>query len=326
MHKYLITGGAGFIGSHLAEHLLNLDHEVFAIDNLSTGSMTNIAHLEDNPMFHFVAGELSESPDLDRLVASVDAIYHLAASVGVKNIMDNLVSSIKNNIDSTAKLLEIASKYNKKILLTSTSEVYGKNSQKPSAENDDLRMGETIKSRWSYACSKALDEYLSFAYFNERKLPVTVVRLFNTVGERQTDAYGMVIPTFIKQALRNESLTIHGDGKQSRCFIYVKDVVKAMQLLMDNEQTNGEVYNIGSKQVITIEELADKIIDYTRSKSIKLFIPYNEAYKVGFEDAERREPNTDKIEKLLNFAPQSNIDNIITKVTKYCTENNHITV
>lgn len=317
MNKFLITGGAGFIGSHLAEHLLSLGYTVFAIDNLSTGSLANIAFLENNPNFHFFSGDISESPDLENLISSVDAVYHLAASVGVKNIMDNLVSSINNNIVSTARLLEIASKHNKKILLTSTSEVYGKNSQKPSAENDDLRMGETIKSRWSYACSKALDEYLSFAYFNERNLPVTVVRLFNTVGERQTDAYGMVIPTFIKQALQNRPLTIHGDGKQSRCFIYVKDVVTAMQQLMEKNETNGEVYNIGSKQVITIEALADKIIDYTESKSIKQYIPYNEAYKVGFEDAERREPNIDKITKLLNFAPQNSIDDIIVKVTQF---------
>jgi UDP-glucose 4-epimerase len=317
MNKFLITGGAGFIGSHLTEHLLALGHEVYVIDNLSTGSLNNIAHLKDNPKIHFVAGDVSESPDLEELVVSVNAIYHLAASVGVKNIMDNLVSSINNNIISTARLLEMASKYDKKILLTSTSEVYGKNSQKPSAESDDLRMGETIKSRWSYACSKALDEYLSLAYFNERNLPVTVVRLFNTVGERQTDAYGMVIPTFVKQALQGKPLTIYGDGKQSRCFVYVKDVVKAMQQLMDNENTNGEVYNIGSKEVISMEELADKIIDFTKSKSVKQYIPYDKAYKVGFEDAERREPNTDKIAKLLNFTPQSNINDIIAKVAQF---------
>lgn len=317
MNKFLITGGAGFIGSHLSEHLLALGYEVYVIDNLSTGSLVNIAHLQNNPKFHFVVGDVSESQELEQLVMSVDAIYHLAASVGVKNIMDNLVSSINNNIISTTRLLELASKYNKKFLLTSTSEVYGKTIQKPSTENDDLRMGETIKSRWSYACSKALDEYMSFAYFNERKLPVTVVRLFNTVGERQTDAYGMVIPTFVKQALRNEPITIYGDGKQSRCFGYVKDVVKTMQQLMDNENTSGEVYNIGSKEVISMEELADKIIDFTKSKSIKQYIPYNKAYKVGFEDAERREPNTDKIAKLLNFAPQNNIDDIISKVVQY---------
>lgn len=318
MNKFLITGGAGFIGSHLSEHLLALGYEVCVIDNLSTGSVANITHLQNNPKFHFVVGDVSESQELEQLVMSADAIYHLAASVGVKNIMDNLVSSINNNIISTTRLLELASKYNKKFLLTSTSEVYGKTIQKPSAENDDLRMGETIKSRWSYACSKALDEYMSFAYFNERKLPVTVVRLFNTVGERQTDAYGMVIPTFIKQALRGEPITIYGDGKQSRCFGYVKDVVKTMQQLMDNENTNGEVYNIGSKEVISMEELADKIISFTKSKSVKQYIPYDKAYKVGFEDAERREPNTDKIAKLLNFAPQNNIDDIIAKVTQYC--------
>lgn len=311
MKKVLITGGAGFIGSHLTERLLSKGYEVYILDNLSTGSLDNVAGFMPHPRLHVIVGNVTDTPLLHPLVGKVDVVYHLAASVGVRNIMDNLISSVVNNIDGTLAVLEAASQAGKKVLLVSTSEVYGKGEGTPSQETDDLRMGETSKSRWSYACSKALDEYLAFAYAYERNAAVTVVRLFNTVGDRQTDAFGMVIPTFIKQALRGEPITIFGDGSQSRCFGYVKDVVWALHKLMEHPLSEKNVYNIGSTEQVTMTELADLVIASTGSQSQKIYIPYQQAYKKGFEDAASRFPNISKVQQLIGFVPQHTLADII---------------
>lgn len=311
MKRVLITGGAGFIGSHLTERLLDKGQAVTVLDNLSTGSLDNLVHLKTNKNLRIEVGDVTNRVLLEELMKDVDCVYHLAASVGVKNIMENLVSSIQNNVDGTISVLEAASKRNIKVLVTSTSEVYGKGDLAPSREDGDLRMGETVRTRWSYACSKALDEYLAFSYYHERDLPVTVVRLFNTVGDRQTDAYGMVIPTFVKQALSGNPLTIYGDGSQSRCFVYVKDVVWALHSLMDHEQTVGEIYNIGSTEAVTINELADRVIEATGSSSEKVLIPYEKAYTKGFDDAQSRLPDISKINALIRFEPQHTLDDII---------------
>ena len=311
MKRVLITGGAGFIGSHLTERLLSKGYSVVVLDNLSTGSLDNLVHLKSNKNLRIEVGDVTNKVLLEELMNDVNEVYHLAASVGVKNIMENLVSSIQNNVDGTIAVLEAASKKNIKVLITSTSEVYGKGDLAPSREDGDLRMGETVRTRWSYACSKALDEYLAFSYYHERNLPVTVVRLFNTVGDRQSDAYGMVIPTFLKQAMAHKPVTIYGDGSQSRCFVYVKDVVWALNNLMEHTDTVGEIYNVGSTETVTINELADKVIEATGSRSEKVFIPYEQAYTKGFDDAQSRLPDISKINSLIGFNPQHSLDDII---------------
>lgn len=311
MIRALVTGGAGFIGSHLVELLLKEGQEVYVLDNLLTGSLNNLKAVQDHPLLHVTVGSASDRALLKTLIPRVDYVYHLAASVGVKHIMDHLISSIQNNIDSTVAVLEVASQCNKKVLLTSSSEVYGKSNEEPSRETDSLRMGETVNTRWSYACSKALDEYLAFAYLYERGLPVTIARLFNTVGDRQSAAYGMVLPTFIHQALLGEPLTIHGDGTQSRCFIYVKDVVSALHALMQNDKANGQVFNIGGTELVTVSQIADRIIALTGTKSEKQYIPYAEAYKKGFEDTFRRQPNIEKIKNLIDFEPRYTLNDIL---------------
>jgi UDP-glucose 4-epimerase len=311
MKNALITGGAGFIGSHVADELLRRGWRVTIIDNFSTGRAENIQHLVGRPDVTIIKGDVRDLPQLPALVAEAAAIYHLAASVGVKNIMDNLVASINNNTLGTERVLEAASRPRCRILVASTSEVYGKTNNRPSREDDDLRMGSTIKSRWSYACSKALDEYLAFAYYHERTLPVTVARLFNTVGERQSDAYGMVIPTFIRQALLNQPISIHGDGRQQRCFGYVKEVAWALVELLEHDEAIGEVYNIGSTEEVTINELADRVLAITGSRSLKKHIPYGAAYTKGFDDAERRRPDIAKIKNLIGFEAKTTLDDII---------------
>ena len=312
MNKALITGGAGFIGSHLVQRLLANGYEVYILDNLSTGSLANLSEFSPHERLHIHTGEVTDPSLLLPLIDKVDCIYHLAASVGVKNIMDNLISSVTNNIDSTIAVLEAASRAGKKVLLTSTSEVYGKGGLSPSTEMDDLRMGDTTKSRWSYACSKALDEYLAFAYAYERGAAVTVVRLFNTVGDRQTHAFGMVIPTFIRQALQDKPITIFGDGTQSRCFGYVKDVVWALHKLMEHPSSLNNIYNIGSTEKVTMNELADAIITATHSRSQKIYIPYQQAYKKGFEDAASRYPDISKVQALIGFVPHYTLADIIS--------------
>lgn len=316
MKTTLITGGAGFIGSHLAEYLLGRGQAVRVVDNLSTGLQQNIAHLLNHSSFDFIVGDVSDGAVAKRAVEGVDTIYHLAASVGVKNIMGNLVSSIHNNIQGTESVLEAAADSNARVLIASTSEVYGKSNDTPSVETDDLRMGETIKTRWSYACSKALDEYLGFAYYHEYDVPITVARLFNTVGERQSSAYGMVIPTFVRQALTGEPISIHGDGTQIRCFGYVRDVVWALYRLMEHPQAVGEVFNIGNPEPVTIDELADKVITITGSVSTKIYIPYHQAYTRGFEDAQRRVPDITKVHRLIGFEPQHTLDDIVRIVVR----------
>lgn len=316
MKTVLITGGAGFIGSHLAEYLLQQGAVVYVLDDLSTGSRANIASPLDSPRFHFTKGSITDETLVEALVQKVDTVFHLAASVGVRHIIDHLVASITNNVRGTEIVLAAAARFKRKTLLTSTSEVYGRDSAEPFKEDSDLRMGPPVKTRWSYACSKALDEYLAFAYYHETGLPVIVARLFNTVGERQTAMYGMVLPTFIQQALKSEPLTVYGDGQQSRCFCHVSDVVEALAALMEHPAAVGNVFNIGSTEEATIDAVADRVISLLGSKSEKVTIPYEEAYKVGFDDIARRVPNIDKIKQQIGFEPQLDLDAIILRIAK----------
>ncbi len=312
--KALITGGAGFIGSHLAEYLIKKKQQVVILDDLSTGSLNNLSKIYRSSFLHFYKGSIQDASILEKLIDSVDIIYHLAASVGVQFIIKNPINTLENNIRGTENVLKIASKKKKKVLLTSTSEVYGKSNKVKFSENDDLIIGPTTKSRWSYACSKIVDEHLALAYLKEKKLPVVIVRLFNTIGERQSGRYGMVVPRFIRQALHNENITIYGSGKQSRCFCYVGDVVWALKKLMDMENTVGEIYNIGSCESVTINELADRVVKLTSSKSKKVYIPYEKAYGDGFEETMKRKPDIDKIKKLIGFQPKFNLDAIIERM------------
>jgi len=316
MNKYLITGGAGFIGSHLVDRLLSDGHAVTVLDDMSTGSPANLAQNQNNTALTVVNGSVGDDALVGKLVAQADVVYHLAASVGVKNVVDNLVASIENNVQGTEVILRQASTHSKRILLASTSEVYGRHHDDAFSEDDDLRMGPTIKARWSYACSKALDEYLGFAYYLEQDLPVTVVRLFNTVGERQTAEHGMVLPTFVQQAINREPLTIYGDGQQSRCFCHVSDVVEGLVGLMDEDASIGEVYNIGNTEEITILSLAQEVIRVLDSSSTISYIPYQEAYKVGFDDINRRVPNIQKINTLLGWEPTVELPTIINRVAE----------
>ena len=317
MAKVLITGGAGFIGSHLSEELLKLGEEVFVIDDLSTGSIENIEHLKNNPKFHYTIDTIKNEPLLAELVDRCDVVYHLAAAVGVKLIIESPVNTIETNIYGTELVLKCANKKKKKVMLASTSEVYGKNNNVPFKEDYDVVLGSTKNGRWSYACSKAIDEFLALAYWREKKLPVIVVRFFNTVGPRQTGRYGMVIPNFVKQALLGHPITVYGDGKQSRSFTYVGDVVKGITELMNNPKAVGEVFNIGHGKEITISELADLVKKITNSKSEIVYIPYDKAYEEGFEDMHRRSPDISKINKLIGYKPTMDIKEILEKVVEY---------
>lgn len=317
--KYLITGGAGFIGSHLAEGLLARNEEVFIIDNLSTGSIENIDHLKAHPKFHYHIDSLFNEPLLAELIDESEIIFHLAAAVGVKLIVENPVQTIETNISGTEIVLKHASKKKKKVLLASSSEVYGKSNQIPFNEQADMLLGPTTKSRWSYACSKAIDEFLALAYWHERKLPTVIARLFNTVGPRQTGRYGMVIPRFVQQALAGDPITVYGNGKQSRCFAYVTDVVDGLIKLVHQDNTVGEVFNIGNDQEISITSLAQKVKKkVSPDKSIEIkYIPYEEAYQDGFEDMQRRVPDLSKIKKYIGYQPTLNIDQILDKVIEH---------
>lgn len=310
----VITGGAGFIGSHLAEYILRQGNQVRVVDTFVTGSINNLKHLSSFEFLDVIHGDAGDKDLMRRVVAGADEIYHLAASVGVKHIMENLVQSIENNVAGTASVLEVAAEAGVRILVTSTSEVYGKTVNRPSREEDDLRMGASWNSRWSYACSKALDEYLAFAYWRERQLPVTVVRLFNTVGVRQSADYGMVLPTFVQQAVRGLPLTVFGDGEQTRCFCDVRDVVGALYNLMRHPLAVGEVFNIGSTEPISMHDLARRVIAVYASSSPVTFVPYDQAYRAGFEDTERRIPDISKIQALIQFAPKFSLDDIITSL------------
>lgn len=313
----LITGGAGFIGSHLAEHLLNQGHTVTVIDDLSTGRYDNIKLLLDNPHFTFIRDTVLNVNIMHILIEKCQQIYHLAAAVGVKLIVEKPVHTIETNIRGTEIILHIASKFNRKVLLTSTSEVYGKNTQVPFCENDDRLMGATFFSRWSYACSKAIDEFLGLAYHREYNLPVVIVRLFNTVGPRQIGQYGMVIPRFVQQALAGDDITVYGDGSQSRCFCYVDDVIRALVGLMASPDTVGDVFNIGSEQEISIMDLAKTIQRVSDSSSRIVTIPYDQAYEKGFDDMMRRVPSIEKIKRVIGYEPRYSLNQILERVIEY---------
>jgi len=315
--RYLITGGAGFIGSHLTERLLDEGHSVSIIDNLSTGSLQNIEHLKTKPRFSYVIDTICNGPLLAKLIDDCDAVFHLAASVGVKLVMERPVLSIDTNVTGTAVVLECATKKKKPVLLASTSEVYGKASKVPFSEEDDLVLGPTSTGRWNYACSKAVNEFLALAYCKEKQLPVTIARLFNTVGPRQTGRYGMVLPTFVRQALLGHPITVYGDGTQSRSFTHVSDTVEVLSQLFRHPDAVGEVFNVGSEEEITITELARLVKTLTHSHSAIQYIPYHAAYEEGFEDIRRRVPDLSKLERLLNFRPTRGIEEIIQSVVDY---------
>lgn len=315
--RVLITGGAGFIGSHLSDAYLKRGDEVFIIDDLSTGSFENIRHLKDHPRFHYTIENVANQPVTAELVDQCDVIFHLAAAVGVKLIVESPVRTIETNVHGTEVVLSLANKKKKKVLIASTSEVYGLSTQVPFKEDGNLVMGATTKGRWSYACSKAIDEFLALAYWREKKLPTVVVRLFNTVGPRQTGQYGMVIPTFVKQALAGRPITVYGDGKQSRCFCYVGDVVGALMKLMDDEAAVGQVFNIGSNQEISIIDLAEKVKALAKSDSEIVRVPYDEAYEEGFEDMPRRVPDISKINQQVGFKPERDLEAILLSVIDF---------
>jgi UDP-glucose 4-epimerase len=312
--RVLITGGAGFVGSHLSEALLQRGDEVFVLDNLSTGSIDNIAHLKSHPRFHYTIDSVTNEPLLAEMIDTCDVIAHLAAAVGVKLIVEAPVHTIETNVHGTEVVLKHANKKKKLVLIASTSEVYGKSTEVPFREDADLVLGPSEKHRWAYACSKLIDEFLALAYWKERKLPVVIVRLFNTVGPRQTGQYGMVIPNFVRQALAGQPITVFGDGTQSRSFTYVGDVVRAVAALINEPSAIGHVFNIGHGAEISINALAEKVKSLTNSPSEVVHIPYDQAYESGFEDMPRRVPDTTKLRSLIGFRPTVELDEILTRV------------
>ncbi|HEV3220185.1 MAG TPA: GDP-mannose 4,6-dehydratase [Candidatus Acidoferrales bacterium] len=315
--RFLITGGAGFIGSHLAERLLARGDEVFLFDNLSTGSMENIRHMKTCDRMHYFLDSIDNRQLLAELVDESDAVFHLAAAVGVRLIVESPVRTIETNVNGTQHVLEAAYKKRKRVFIASTSEVYGKSTQIPFHEDADLVLGPTSKGRWSYAASKALDEFLALSYWKEKKQPVIVARFFNTVGPRQTGRYGMVLPNFVSQAMQGLPITIYGSGKQSRCFCDVQDCVEAILRLMGNDSAVGEVVNIGTDREITVEGLAQVVKERTGSASPVTYIPYDQAYEPGFEDMMRRVPCLEKLERLTGFRPATSLEEIVDRVAKY---------
>jgi UDP-glucose 4-epimerase len=322
--RALLTGGAGFVGSHLAEALLDRGDQVVVIDNLSTGSMDNIAHLKGRPGFSYVIDTIMKGPLMAELIDSADVVFHLAAAVGVKLIVEAPVHTIETNIGGTEVVLTHAAKKGKLVVVFSTSEVYGKSIDVPFRETADLVMGPTPKHRWAYACSKAIDEFLALAYFKERKLPVVIIRLFNTVGPRQTGRYGMVIPTFVRQALAGEPITVFGDGQQSRSFGYVGDIVNGVIGLAMEPKAVGEVFNLGNPEEVTMTELARRVKALTGSASDIKLIPYDEAYEAGFEDMPRRVPDIGKAHALVGFKPQVHLDEILRRVIAHARSGLHL--
>jgi UDP-glucose 4-epimerase len=315
--KALITGGAGFIGSHLAERLLDLGHDVAVIDDLSTGSIDNIAHLKTSPRFSYVVDSVTNESMLAEMIDRSDVVFHLAAAVGVKLIVERPVHTIETNVHGTEVVLKHANKKRKLVFLASTSEVYGKSTDVPFRESADLVLGPSEKHRWAYACSKLIDEFLALAYWKEKKLPVIVVRLFNTVGPRQTGQYGMVLPTFVRQALAGKPLTVFGDGTQSRSFTYVGDVVGALVALASEPRAIGEVFNIGNRGEISIRDLAERVRALAGSESPIQLVPYDQAYEAGFEDMPRRVPDISKLNALIGYEPKVGLDEIILRVIEH---------
>ena len=318
MRRALITGGAGFIGSHLSEQLLKSGYRVTIIDNLSTGRLQNIQHLAGSPNFSYAIEDIRNIHVIDRLVSECDIIFHLAAAVGVRNIIDRPINTIEVNIGGTETILKTASRYRRRVMLASTSEVYGKSSSFPFKEDDDTLFGPTVRSRWSYAASKAVDEFLAFAYHAEIGLPITLFRLFNTVGPRQVGQYGMVVPRFVRWALANETIQVYGDGQQQRCFGNVYDVAQAIQGLAESDETVGELYNIGSGEEISIMQLAERVRGRADSASEIKLIPYEQAYaQPGFEDFRRRVPDTDKIRAAIGWRPTTSLNDTIDQIIRY---------
>jgi UDP-glucose 4-epimerase len=314
MSKNLITGGAGFIGGHLSDYLLKRGDEVVVLDNLSTGDYRNIAPFENHPRFRCIIDEVRNEALMEGLIRDCDRVYHLAASVGVRLVIEKPTECLINNIIGTEVVLKFACRYRKPILITSTSEVYGKSNNPTFSEDDDRVMGPTSKSRWGYAASKAIDEFLALAYFQEKALPVVIVRLFNTVGPRQTGRYGMVIPNFVRQALSGEPLTVFGDGEQTRCFAHVGDVVPALVGLLEHPDARGKVFNVGSQEEVSINYLAGRVISLTGSKSTIRLIPYHQAYTEGFEDMLRRVPDLTRTRALVGYEPKFSLDDILRDV------------
>ncbi len=316
--RFLITGGAGFIGSHLADSLIAQGHRVHILDDLSTGSIDNVRHLKEDPRFSYTIDTCASTSVVAELVDDADVVYHLAAAVGVDLIIESPVRTIETNVHCTEVVLAQASKKKKPVLVASTSEVYGKSTSFPFHEGGDLVLGSTINGRWSYACSKAIDEFLALAYWKERKLPTVVARLFNTVGPRQTGRYGMVVPTFVQQALAGRPITVYGDGSQTRCFCHVSDVVRALtDLMLVGDPSHGEVFNIGAHEEISMLALADRVREMTGSESEIQVIPYDEAYEAGFEDMPRRVPDTAKIGSAIGWEPTQSLDEILTDVIRF---------
>ena len=315
--KALITGGAGFIGSHLAERLLHDGHEVAVLDNLSTGSIDNISHLKGTPGFSYAIDSVTNESLLAEMIDRSDVVFHLAAAVGVKLIVEQPVHTIETNVHGTEVVLKHANKKKKLVFIASTSEVYGKSTDVPFREGAELVLGATVKHRWAYACSKLIDEFLALAYWKERKLPVIIVRLFNTVGPRQTGQYGMVLPTFVRQALAGQPITVFGDGKQTRSFTYVGDVVDALIKLTHEPRAIGEVFNIGNTGEVSIRDLAERVKTLAGSHSPIQYVPYDEAYEAGFEDMPRRVPDISKIRALVGYEPTLGLDDIIKTVIEH---------
>ncbi len=322
--RVFITGGAGFIGSHLADELLQQGHSVHALDNLSTGAIENLNHLKSTPRFQYTIGSVTDEPLLAELIDGCDVVFHLAAAVGVRLIVEQPVHTIETNVHGTEVVLKHASKKKKIVVIASTSEVYGKSVDLPFREDADLVMGPTSKHRWAYACSKAIDEFLALAYWKEKQLPVIVVRFFNTVGPRQTGRYGMVIPNFVRQAIAGEPITVYGDGTQSRSFTYVGDVVRGLIALVQEPRAVGEVFNIGNGVEISIRALAEKIKEMAGSSSPIVTILYDQAYEAGFEDMPRRVPDIRKIQQLVGYEPRVQLEEILERVIAY--ENRHVSV
>ncbi len=315
--EYLVTGGAGFIGSHLVENLLSDGNEVIVVDDFSTGSRENLQHLSGNSALEVIEGNILNLPELEYLISRSDMVYHLAAAVGVELVVHDPVRTITTNVHGTEKVLQGAVRKNTKLLVASTSEVYGKSEKESFSEKDDLLIGPSTHCRWSYACSKLLDEFFAMAYFRASKLPVIVARFFNTVGPRQTGRYGMVLPRFIEKAIKNEDLQIYGDGEQSRCFCHVLDTVRALRLLEKSDSSVGEVFNIGTRRQTSINNLAQMVIKRMGSSSTTIHIPYEKAYEAGFEDMRRRLPDISKISSLTGWEPSLSLEDIIDSVAEF---------